>query len=197
MEKTAKRWPLLLAIVVALSAIWAGFAAGENLAEDWQLAARWTARVGLPIFLLVYSASTLVRLLPSKSTKALLRDRRWWGLGFAASHTIHLYALTMVFVVGPDSRSPVSLIPGGLAYAMIYVMAVTSNAYSMRKLGRSWKRLHTLGMHYIWLVYTASYAGRIFQPEKQVEGLVGTSLLVAAFILRIAVRWPRHRTVRV
>lgn len=195
MSKSVQRWPLALATLLALSAVAAGFLVGNDVVEGWQLAARWTARVGAPIFLLTYSASSLVRLFPSSTTKALLRDRRWWGLGFAASHTIHLGALATYLMIGPESRTLSSLIPGAVAYSMIYLMAATSNGYSMRRLGRNWKRLHSFGIHYIWLIYTAAYAGRILQPEKQVEGIIATTIFLAALGLRIAARKPRRKAI--
>lgn len=191
MAQTGNRWPLAFATALGLGAVAAGFAVGGDRIEDWQLAARWTARVGLPVFLVTYLASSLARLFPSPGTKVLLRDRRWWGLGFASTHTIHLVALTTFLTIGPESRTLGSLVPGGLAYVVLYLMAATSNGWAMRRLGRNWKRLHTFGMHYIWFIYTAAYAGRIFEPGKQVEGAIATTLLVGALGMRLAARRKR------
>ena len=87
-----------------------------------------------------------------------------------------------------ETRTLASLIPGGLAYLFIFAMALTSNDAAMRALGKNWKRLHTVGIHYIWLIFTLAYAGRIFEPGTRVEGLIAVPLALAALGLRIASR---------
>ncbi len=187
------RWtPIWLALAIALIAIALGVVVGETPAEQAKLAARWTARVALPLFLVAYVASSLLRLWPGELTRALVRRRRQWGLGFALAHTIHLGALAHN-VLNYDPRSLPSLFPGGLAYVMVYVMALTSNDASMRALGRNWKRLHTFGMHYIWFIFTASYALRLFKPEMMTTGLVFTPVMLAALGLRLYARNDRKR----
>ena len=42
------------------------------------------------------------------------------------------------------------------------MMAAPSNNFSMRLLGRWWKRLHTFGMHYVWLIFAQSWVGGAF-----------------------------------
>jgi len=143
------------------------------------------------VFLLTYSASSLARLWPSPLTRSLWQNRRWWGLGFAACHTIHLYALVTFLTIGPETRTLASLIPGGSAYVTLYAMALTSNNAAMRALGRNWKRLHTFGIHYIWLIYTLAYAGRIGEATTRTEGLIATVMSLTALGLRIAARRRR------
>lgn len=183
-----KRWPIMLGIFLALTAIAAGFSMGADRVEQWRLAARWTARVGFPVFLITYAASSLAKLMPSPITRAVWRDRRYWGLGFAASHTIHLFALVTYLQISSETRSVVSLVPGGLAYAFIFAMALTSNTTAMRALGHNWKLLHTIGIHYIWLIFTLAYAGRLLKPETRVEALIAVPLALAALGLRFAAR---------
>jgi methionine sulfoxide reductase heme-binding subunit len=186
-----RRWPLALGIVLASAAVWLGLQLGADRSEGWQLAARWTARVGFPVFLITYSASSLAKLWPSPLTRSLWQNRRWWGLGFAASHTIHLIALVIYLNIGPETRSLTSLGPGSLTYMIIFAMALSSNDASMRALGKNWKRLHTLGIHAIWLTFMVAYAGRIFEPGKQAEGVIAAALGLAALGLRIAARRKR------
>lgn len=185
------RWPLVLGIALGLAAIATGFAAGNERIEDWQLAARWTARVGFPLFMITYVASSLAKLWPSPLTRNLWQNRRYWGLGFAASHTIHLYALVTYLRMNAETRTFASLIPGGLAYLFIFAMALTSNDAAMRALGKNWKRLHTVGIHYIWLIFTLAYAGRIGTAATRAEGLIGVTLSLTALSLRIAARRRR------
>ncbi len=183
------RWtPIWLALAIALLAIALGVAAGETPAEQAKLAARWTARVALPLFLITYLASSLLRLWPGDLTKALVRRRRQWGLGFALAHTIHLGALAYN-VLHYDPRSLPSLFPGGLAYVMVYIMALTSNNASIKALGKNWKRLHIFGIHYLWFIFTASYATRLFKPEMMTTGIVFLPIMLAALGLRLYARF--------
>jgi methionine sulfoxide reductase heme-binding subunit len=183
----ARRWPLLLGLVLGLLALWAGLQAGSDQTESWLLAARWTARVGFPIFILAYAASSLAKLWPGELTRSLWRDRRWWGLGFAASHTVHLYALVTYLNLSGESRPLGVLIGGGGAYVMLYVMTLTSNGAAMRALGKNWKRLHTLGIHWLWFVFAFSYFGRIAEGREMPYAGIAFAISLAALGLRIAV----------
>lgn len=188
-----RRWPLLLGLFLSLGAVQAGMMSGNTPAEDWALAARWTARVGFPVFIVAYLASSLLRLAPSPLTKALVRNRRWWGLGFAASHTVHLVALVMALRLGEETRTIASLIPGGTTYVVIFAMALTSSDAAQRALGRNWKRLHTVGIHAIWLTFTAAYAGRIMEAKTRVQGVICTTIALTALAIRLTARF-RGRT---
>lgn len=190
MNDIKRRWPLALGMVVGLASLYLGLSLGASEPEAWNLAARYTARIGLPIFLLTYAASSLLRLAPSPTTKALVRDRRWWGLAFAFTHTVHFGALYMAVTTRGDSLS--LLAPGAVAYLAILAMALTSSDAAMKALGANWKRLHRTGIHVIWLVFTLAYAKRIPEAETMITGLVGTALCLLAAGLRLAA-WRKTR----
>jgi DMSO/TMAO reductase YedYZ heme-binding membrane subunit len=85
----------------------------------------------------------------------------------------------------------VTLIGGGGAYVLLAAMVATSNDASVRALGiRTWKRLHTVGLYWLWFIFAFSYLGRV------AEGQIGFVWLLAASLaglgLRIAAR-IRHR----
>ena len=189
----ARKWPIAFGLAAALLALAAGIHLGSTPLEQWHLAARWTARVGFPIFLATYLASSLYRLYPAPWSRTLARDRRWWGLGFAASHTVHLGALGMATSLDPLPRTVASLVPGAIAYMFILLMALTSSDSAKRQLGRYWKRLHATGIHVIWLIYTLAYAKRVPIADTRVIGTVMTTLALAALAVRLVAR--RNRTV--
>ncbi|MEQ1509462.1 MAG: hypothetical protein ABL909_03560 [Sphingopyxis sp.] len=190
-----RRWlPFALALLLGLTAIGAALVVGETSAEQARLAARWTARAGLPLFLTAYLASSLLRLWRGDATRALMRRRRQWGLGFALAHSIHLVALLVnITIFAP--RALTSLIPGGLVYAIIYAMALTSNDAAMQAMGKWWKRLHTLGVYSIWAVYTLSYAGKLANPDQIMAGAVLTPVMLGALALRLYARFGRRGAV--
>jgi DMSO/TMAO reductase YedYZ heme-binding membrane subunit len=83
------------------------------------------------------------------------------------------------------------LIPGALAYALMFLMALTSTKGWQRRLGRWWEHLHRIGIHYLWFIFTASYALRAFgdDADKAVEGRLLGALMLAALALRLWVRF--------
>ena len=84
----------------------------------------------------------------------------------------------------------VTIIFGGLAYVLFALMALTSNAASMRWLGPWWSRLHTFGMHYIWIIFTQSWLGAALENPWYWPGVV---VAAAGLVLRLSAR-RRHLT---
>lgn len=102
---------------------------------------------------------------------------------------MHLGALVTFLQVSGETRPPLVWFVAGTGYALMFVMVATSNDAAMRALGTNWRRLHALGIHWLWFVFLASYAGRIMQPGTMSIGLSGTITALAALTLRIAVRF--------
>ena len=101
------------------------------------------------------------------------------------AHTIHLGALLVAVLVFGPGRPLLTLLGGGLAYVLIYLMALTSNDWSMKRLGKYWKYLHGFSSHYIWFIFTFSYAGRLANPDMRTTGLIFTPIMFAALGLRL------------
>lgn len=191
-----KWWPVAFAAIVAILTVLAGLASSQDPVEGWQMAARWTARVGFPFFIITYSASSLLRLSPTLTHKALVKNRRYWGLSFALTHTVHLGALITYLQVSGETRPVPVLIGGGLGYVLLFAMALTSSDRAQKALGKNWKRLHTLGIHWLWAIFAFSYFGRAMQHESQWTGLIGTSIALLALSLRIAAWWKSRQARR-
>jgi methionine sulfoxide reductase heme-binding subunit len=126
---------------------------------------RWTARTSAVLFALAYVARPAVQLWPSPGSKALLARRKWIGLGFATSHAFHLAGLIGFFAFDPDgfvSSLSVASYVGMVGFALIAAMAITSvEAVKRRMAKRTWTALHRTGMHSFWVVFAATYAGRV------------------------------------
>lgn len=190
-----QRWPMWLGLAAGLAAVAAGLALGDGLQDQWQHAARYTARVGFPPLIVAYIARPLHQLAPSGFSKVALAQRRWIGLGFAISHTIHLVALVTALRLAGQAPDPVTVAGGGLAYVLLYAMALTSTAAAQRALGKWWKRLHRFGIHYLWFIFAQSYLGRVFQPETREVGVLFGSIALAAAGVRL-VAWLKKRSGR-
>ncbi|MCE7999566.1 MAG: hypothetical protein HEP70_11960 [Rhodobiaceae bacterium] len=165
-----------------------------------QLAARYTVRVSFPLFLLAYLARPLTTLWRSDVTRWLQRNRRYLGLNFALAHTIHLGALTSYFIYLGISPDAATLIGGGLAYALMFVMAATSNDRAVKTLGTNWRRIHSIGLHYLWFIFLITYMRRLSGGESGditedlfAVGVVGSALVFGALLVRLIAALKQRR----
>jgi DMSO/TMAO reductase YedYZ heme-binding membrane subunit len=174
----------LFALVLGLNALWLWlYIVPAGWSEDGLLEiTRLTARLSVLLFFLTFAASALFKLWRSAMTRWLLANRRYMGLAFALSHFIHLGALTAFFLVSPEEPALVAVIGGGIGYAFIAALALTSNDRAQRALGANWRRLHLTGSWYLWAIFLNSYAGRVGEgrePEWLFLSLAGLVLSIA------------------
>lgn len=135
------------------------------LDEAVRLGIRLTARISLVLFSIAFITSSLRYTLKNKFA-FWMKNRRAVGLSFAFSHLIHGILFATLYIVDPtlflQVAQPTTIIFGGLGYVFILAMTLTSNNYSIQKLGiQRWRLLHSIGMYYLWFIFFASYAGRV------------------------------------
>jgi DMSO/TMAO reductase YedYZ heme-binding membrane subunit len=190
--RSATPWTVGGSAVLGLACVSIGLAAGAGPDERWQLAARYTARLAFLLFLPVYVASAWHRLAPGAGSRFVMRRRRAFGLGFAAAHTVHLGALVTYQVTVSRWPDVPTLVVGGGAFAAMFAMVATSNDAAVRRLGKRWRRLHTVGVHWLWFVFTLSYAGRVLGGRLAFVPLLAAAL--GALGLRLAAARARRRS---
>jgi len=181
---------LLLLACAAGAAI--GFGTGV---EGLQALTRYTGRAGFALFAFVFVLSPWSRLWPGELVRGAIRRRRHLGLAFAYVHSVHLIVL-LTYVRASGAELVPSRLAGGIAgYTAMAVMAATSNAAAVRKLGpRLWRRLHTICLYYLWFVFFLTYLPRLLGKSPNagagpVEIAVSFWLVVAIAALRIAAWW--------
>ena len=184
-----------LAIVLLLLCAWIA-AMRQFEVEGIRMVIRFTARSSLLLFCLAFAASSLARLWPARATSWLLRNRRYIGLSFVASHLIHVVAIACFAAMAPalfrEATSPASFIFGGIGYAFIVAMAATSCDRSAAAIGpRAWKILHTSGIYYLWFQFMVSFGMRIPQMPNYIWFLAP---LVAVMAIRIAAVFYARKT---
>jgi hypothetical protein len=189
---------LLSLVVLGLLAMSAAIVASAGTGEPGlRMLVRATARSSLLLFGAAYAASSLRRLWRTPATAWLMRQRRYLGLSFAASHALHLLAILALALVLGDAFEvdAVTLVFGGGAYVMIAAMAATSSDRAFAWLGaRRWKLLHRVGAHWIFVIFAVSYL-----PRAAVESplyALPAAFVVALLGLRVAafLRARRPRT---
>lgn len=191
-----RRWPMWLGLLLGLGAMLLPFVMQIDWVTQWQLATRWTSRVGFPLLMLAYVARPLVQIWSNGFSKALLSMRKYVGLGFALSHTVHLFALVSYLQISGQPAPVATLYGGGAGYVILYAMAFTSNRSAMKAMGVWWKRLHTLGIHALWFIYLVTYSGRLFDPDTRLLGVITVSILALTGAIRL-IAWLKTRRKRI
>lgn len=181
-------WPILLGLIAGLLALIAGYAHGVVPHEGWRLAARFTARASVVMFAMPYLISSIARYNYTETTRDLLRDRRFWGLGFAITHTIHLIAVANFIRGSIEPPATATLVGGGIAYVLLYLMVLTSFDRARELLGQGWVWLHRIGINYLWLIFLITFGSKIANPNTRAAGAVFTFLVLAMLGFKLYVR---------
>jgi len=179
----------LIAAVILIASLALVVLNGADVAAV-RLAIRNTARSSLALFLLAFSAASQHRLWRSRWSAWQLRNRRYLGVGFAVSHAIHAVLITAFALMAPaefhEATNPAALTFGGTTYLFIIALTATSFDASAAWLGaRSWRWLHLIGSHVIWLNFLVSEARRAPQDPRY-WGFVAPVLAVMALRLLVA-----------
>ncbi len=146
-----------------------------------------TARIAFMVYLLVFIARPLRQLVRTDLTRRLLRNRRAFGIAFAAVFTVHLGLIGYRFATVPGLEYPLSsAIIGGAAYLLTYAMLVTSFDGPARAIGaKAWRRLHKTGLYYVGAIFLFTLLPDAGQPLVTVERLWFVVLTSAAIIVRL------------
>ncbi|QXH49333.1 ferric reductase-like transmembrane domain-containing protein [Pseudomonas fakonensis] len=189
-------WKLFFSLaaltLLMTAAVLATYPAGS--ADALRSAIRATARSSFAMFLLTFLASALVTLLPGALSRQLLRERRYLGLAFAFSHTVHGVLIYLYAQGFPElfwaGRTAVANIPGSVGYLFILLLALTSFKAPTRLLGpRLWKGLHSTGTWVLAGVFCLSFYKRI--PMGGWYPLA-FALMFAAIVLKLIAKQARR-----
>jgi len=188
-------WALTRNASAALAAAFAiRYLAAAGGEESIRAVVRLTAQTSVVLFVAAFAASSLRVVWKSEATAWLLKNRRYVGVTFAFSHLVHLFALIALGRVSQefvDSLNATTLIGGGLGFVFIGLLAATSSNRAVATLGAAnWRRLHKVGVYYIWVIFFQSYLPRALFTSPVYW--LPTGLLLAGFGLRIYA-WQRAR----
>ena len=149
---------------------------------------RYSAHLAFVFLLLAFSASTLKAVVNNAQTRGLVRYRRQLGLGFATAHTFHLVAL-ILFLSNLEGYSvDASVAVAGFGYVVTALLALTSNDYSVRRLGPAkWKQLHTVGISILMLYFFVAFSGRLLTNFAPIYA-VYVALIATAVVAKLRVK---------
>ena len=149
---------------------------------------RYSAHLAFVFLLLAFSASTLKAVVNNAQTRGLVRYRRQLGLGFATAHTFHLVAL-ILFLSNLEGYSvDASVAVAGFGYVVTALLALTSNDYSVRRLGPAkWKQLHAIAISILILYFFVAFSGRLLTNFAPIYA-VYVALIATAVVAKLRVK---------
>jgi DMSO/TMAO reductase YedYZ heme-binding membrane subunit len=155
----------------------------------------YSVRCALPFFIAAFTASALAILWPTRSTRWLLSNRRYFGLAFAFGMGWHLtfVAYTTLRFGNHLNRTATTL--DLIGFAFLLALTLTSFRWFAQRLRpASWRRIHKMGVYAIWFLATYIYLVRA-RGDGDLFDFVALSVLVAAWLLRVAA-WTRLQLLR-
>ncbi|MDX1403953.1 MAG: hypothetical protein R3192_05425 [Woeseiaceae bacterium] len=159
------------------------------------LALRRSAELAFVVFFFIFVARPAYELFPGTFTRALLRLRPYLGVAFAATMTVHLTLIAWRhIVVIRELPAWISLGAGGLAYALIFLMLLTTFEAPARTLGaRNWRWLHKAGLYWIGIVFAGALLPRTLNDPSNPLYLAFGLMIVLAVATRLSAFAQRKR----
>lgn len=181
-------WMTVILVAILISVITAVIQHKYGLGKDGaRIMVRITASVSMVLFMALFISSALTIYWQGKLSGWISDNRRFIGLAFALSHLIHGAFLTSLFRYGSEYFLSVvrwdTIILGGLAYILIFMMVITSLWPSVMQRSTWLRPVYFYGMYYIWLIFFATFAERTY--DKPATYLPYALITVAALLFNI------------
>ena len=200
-KKSVNGWSLFRWLAVFISAVMVLGMAGADLSSGPGVSTmiQLSAQLAVPFVYLAFVASSLHVVLSSDGSAWLLRNRKYFGLGFGVAMGWQaLFILWMILLHTDYYVDEVyllrDLIEGLVGYIFLILMVITSFRPGRRRLSRKqWHRLHTTGIYFLWAYAFSVYWWAIFysaSPEPMDFVLYGLGFVVWAFR---AAAWHKNR----
>ncbi|MEM5878588.1 MAG: ferric reductase-like transmembrane domain-containing protein [Candidatus Aenigmatarchaeota archaeon] len=144
----------------------------------------------------VISIPVLVKMKNTKFTTFLMAERRWIGIYtffLALTHMLLVYNFFFGWDINKLLNHPnkVFLFLGSLALVILALLAITSNNYSVKKLGKNWKKLHAL--IYLALLFVLIHSFRIGLIYLKLDWI--KILIIALLALVVYLKFIKFRKV--
>jgi methionine sulfoxide reductase heme-binding subunit len=161
--------------------------------HDTEFIVLYSVRCALPLFFVVFTASSLATLLPGSYTRWLLANRRYLGLAFAFAMAWHLSFVAYFLIRFRPQLNARAIEADVVGLVFLVAMTLTSFRPFARHLTLgNWRRLHKTGIYSIWLLVLYIYQGSA-RSERDLYHFAMLGALVAIWFLRIFA-WARQST---
>lgn len=148
-------------------------------------------RIALPFFMIAFTASSAFALWPSRPTRWILSNRRYFGLTFAFGMAWHFGFVGYSLISFGNRLNAFVTTLDVIGLGCLAALTVTSFGAIARRIGaRGWRRVHKIGVYAIWLLATFIYA-QSARWDPNAYDLIPLGLLLAAWGLRLSA-WMRQ-----
>jgi methionine sulfoxide reductase heme-binding subunit len=181
-------WRLFGALALGITSanLYALYSYDLHTARGLESLILYTVRCALPFFVAAFIASSLRILWPSRETRWLLSNRRYFGLAFAYGMAWHLTFVGYSTFEFGNKLNPRALALDAIGAVFLLLLTLTSfQSIAGYLRPESWHRLHKIGVYVIWFLATYIYLG-MARGDKDLFHAAVLGLLVLAGILRIA-----------
>ena len=185
--------PISLAMLFAMSA--SDLSGAYGVSSMIQL----SVQCAVPWLYVAFAASSLHALFPGQFSRWLLRNRKYFGMCFAAAMAWQAFFILWMITVHTDFYVDVvyrlrSTIEGVAGYAFLLAMTVTSFPRGRRLLNaRQWRLLHLTGIYVLWVyAFNAYWQLVYYYPNPDPIHYVYYWAGFAAWALRVGA-WHRKR----
>jgi sulfoxide reductase heme-binding subunit YedZ len=163
-----------------------------------------TVRVCVPLLFVTFASSSMTKLVPGPFRKWLLRNRRYFGLGFAAGMAWQMVFILWLAIEHPEyyaeevfSGYSDFIIYRLGPYLFLVAMTITSFYPVRRKMNRTaWYVLHWTGIYYLWWDVELTYWYEVsLYHDRQIIDYIYVTLGGLAYLARVS-EWIRVRVVK-
>lgn len=151
-----------------------------------------TGRISYPIFITIFTASSIHKLFPSRISQWLYSNRKELGLTFAITYFYHFIGFFgLYYLTGNFGIEGLELILSIISYLFIIVMTLTSFSGIRRKTSPwFWNSTHRVGMYMYWYFFLQEFLHRGEETSQSFYFvLAGINGIVLAFRI-IAISKP-------
>lgn len=187
-------WPLffriagftVIAIVIGMAVV------GIATPEATVAMIRLSVQLSVPWIFLAFVTSALVQLFPGGLSQWLKRNRRYFGLSFAAGFGWQAVFIAVLLVLYPayywqELHNAADLFLRLVSYALLFALTITSFFPVRRRMRpEHWRWLHLVGIWYFWAAIWVTYAGQAFSSAVKAIDVVYFVLGLFVLFLRLA-----------
>ncbi len=180
-------WVILLIpwVMMTMRYMTGGLFYGEFIHISGEFSAR--------LLILALAVTPLRLMFPGQRwTNWLMRSRRYFGVAafaYAMPHLVaYLVKLGSIVRIVEEGLEP-GIWTGWIALLIFLVLAVTSNNFSVRKLGRRWKYLHRL----VYFAAVLTFAHWVLLAFDPMAGFIHAGVLAALEAYRVAKSYRLNR----
>ncbi len=152
---------------------------------------RFSVQLASPWVFLAFIATPLSQLAPGAFANWLLRNRRYFGLSFAAGFVWQAVFIGVMLArhsayYWEELHNDVDLFLRIISYVFLFALTVTSFFPVRRRMRQEhWRYLHLVGIWYFWAAIWVSYAGQVASEGARTIDFVYTTLGLLALSLRL------------